>query len=120
MLSRADSSGLLSVDKAEVVIELVEMVNVTMPAAANQTIPKTKAELKAEAKQAKQVCLCPALPLRQLQAVSILRKPRGTCELEIERLLCWTHTDKVDHSVGSHESALQSGTRTLLSLCLRR
>ena len=54
---RADSSGLLSVDKAEVVIEVVEMVNVTVPAA-NQTIPKTKAEIKAEAKAAKQVSNC--------------------------------------------------------------
>ncbi len=60
---RADSSGLLSVDKAEVVIEVVEMVNVTMPAAtANETAPKTKAEIKAEAKAAKQVCARSAEP----------------------------------------------------------
>ena len=46
---------MLSVDKAEVVIDIVELVNVTMPAPANETVPKTKAELKAEAKLAKQV-----------------------------------------------------------------
>ena len=47
---------MLSVDKAEVVVDIVERVNVTMSVPANETAPKTKAELKAEAKMAKQAC----------------------------------------------------------------
>ena len=57
---------MLSVDKAEVVIDIVEMVNVTLPAASNETTVKTKAELKAEAKKAKQVRTHAALPSVQV------------------------------------------------------
>ena len=48
-------SGLLTIEKAEVVLERMVLVNVTVP------VPepvKTKAEIKAEAKAAKEVRRC--------------------------------------------------------------
>ncbi len=63
----------MSVDKAEVVIDVVELVNVTMPAPANETAQKTKAELKAEAKKAKQVCTsCPAESISTVMLAGML------------------------------------------------